>query len=350
MKSHQNRTEGDDLAVLLVEDEESLLGLLERSLDADGERVEADERTVGDEVATVEALVVVTRTRQVGLTGLVPLCDGLVHRNRQSTDTTVVLHGVPVVEANHLAVDHDVGVVRRRDDDLDPLVPRVPRREGVVHEEFERVAEFRSRTNLVGDSAVIPDARRDDEVEVALLQQEVDTRLEELKCPTRGFDRAQRTRLQVLLVDGTSDEVPTEPQHEVVDGGVHALDFHQTKGDLEEGFRTTLGDAEVEGIEAVDRVAYHGFLDVPVACENEGCGLRDFAVEGLNLEGIRSDDVLRRQLAFEGLVFLDKVLDGGLVFGASYAFLMLLHGVAHEASPFLLSCMIWKEHIWARPS
>ena len=335
MKSHQNRTERDDFAVLLVEDEESLLGLLERSLDADGKRVEADERTVGDEVTTVETLVVVPRTGQVGLTGLVPLRDGLVHRNRQPTDTTVVLHGVSVVEANHLAVDHDVGVVRRRDDDLDPLVPRVPRREGVVHEEFKRVAEFRRRTHLVGDSAVVPDARRNDEVEVAVLQQEVNARLEVLKCPTRRFDRAQRARLQVLLVDGTSDEVPTEPQHEVVDGGIHALDFHQTKSDLEEVLGALLGDAEIEGIEAVDRVAYHGFLDVPVACESEGCGLRDLAVEGLNLECIRSDDVLRRQLAFESLVFLDKVPDGGLVFGASYAFLMLLDGVAHEASPFL---------------
>lgn len=264
MKSDQNRTEGDDLAVLLVEDEERLLGLLERSLDADGERVEADERTVGDEVATVEALVVVTRTRQVCLTGLVPLCDGLVHRNRQPTDTAVVLDGVPVVEANHLAVDHDVGVVGRRDDDLDPLVPRVPRREGVVDEEFERVAEFRSRTNLVGDSAVVPDARRNDEVKVALLQQEVDSRLKILKCPTRRFDGAQRARFQVLFMDGTSDEVPTEPQHEVVDGGIHALDFHQTKGDLEEGLCTTLGDAEVEGIEVVDRIAEYGFLNMPI--------------------------------------------------------------------------------------
>ncbi len=157
MKSDQNRADSDDLAVLLVKNEERLLGLLEGSLDADGERIETDERSVAHEVATVEELVVVARTRDVRVTGLVPLCDGLVHGDGQPADTTLVLDGMAVVETNHLAVHRQVGVVALGDDDPHTWVAGIPHREGIVDEELERVPQLRCRAYLVGDPAVVPD-------------------------------------------------------------------------------------------------------------------------------------------------------------------------------------------------
>ncbi len=134
-------------------------------------------------------------------------------------------------------------------------------------------------------------------------------------------------------MDGAGDEVPTKPQHEVVDGGIQSLDFHQTEGDLEEVLDASLGDAEVEGVEAVHRSREDGFLDVPVACEDKGCGLRNLPIKGLDLVGVRSNRLLGGKLTLEGLVGFDEARDCGLVVSASGAFLVLFHRVVHLQPP-----------------
>lgn len=198
---YENRTDSDDLVETLVDDEHTLLGLLELRLDSDGVRVVPDERAVADEATTPEELVEVSEDVHVSTTVGVPRIDCLVHRNRDSADTATVVDGVAVMEAERESVDVDVGVVCVRDDELHTRIVLVLLGELGVQEQFEGIAHLGCDVNLLRDTSVVSCRADHHELVGAVLQHEVDTRLDVFHRTARRFDRAKATGLQQLLVD-----------------------------------------------------------------------------------------------------------------------------------------------------
>lgn len=259
---------------------------------------------------------------------LCPLADVGTHdvlrrRNRQTPYPTLEPNPVSVVEAKGDAVDVEVRGVRLRDEELHPLVVLVPLSEEGIHHVLQRVAGLVLAVGgLLRDSRMVPRMTRNDEIEVAVHQQEVDTACEDvhgLVCGDCGFERAVAGH-SALKVEVARDEVSQKCEHHRLHGGVLRFEVPQMERHLKELLGTFPCDFERVLVEAVHLGRFDGFLDVPVACDDHtgrlSPAVADDGVDGERLGRSREREhrlVLRRQT--RNLILESLVLPFGVPLG-----------------------------------
>lgn len=214
---------------LLVDEEESLRWPIIRGLNAHGESIEADVRTVGDEVTSIETGVPVTEAVQGDvLVGLVPLGDGLVDRDGQTSYSTSVAQVVTVVEADDLTIHSHKRVIRTGDDELDPLVPGEVVGEHMVQEILQRVPSLSGVASLLGGSGMVPRVAGDDQIKLGVVQEKLDTRSQDLLSLDDGQSRFDFCCFHHFFVDVACDEISQESEDHGRDLDVFAEDLSQT--------------------------------------------------------------------------------------------------------------------------
>lgn len=274
----------DSLAELGVDEEERLHGLFRACLDRQCEGVVSHERSVHDEVASIEERVVVAGDIEVRPMTLVPLRDRLVERDGESTDPTLEPRGMSVMESQNVAVHIHVAVVSLGYDERNALVVGEPISERGVHQPFEAISSFRRHTEFLRHAAMVAAVARDDQLEVAVVEDVLDTGHQVALSFQHSVDRAKAVALEQFLVDAPTDEVAQKGEDQRVDFRRMLFFLHELEAVPEEPTHAFFADLLVELVESIDLLCRNHFLDVPVARHENRGRLRLFALSGADRE------------------------------------------------------------------
>ena len=255
--------------------------------------------------------MVVTETGQVCPTCLIPLCNRLVHRDRQSTNSAVVLGLMTVMEADGEVVPHlDVAQVALRDQEGNPWFVLEQERQRVVHQPFERVALLGSVAVLGNHPSVVAAVARDDEVHVRVVEDVADTASQMVLALDDGERRAEAVDLHQLVVNGTRDEVAEKRKDQRIDVCVSLAELQELHRVTEEPLNTGEADDLVERVQPTNCGRIADFLDVPVACKDHCDSLRSDRIDVVDLVHLSSsaESVLHFHLSLEVNDLLDELL------------------------------------------
>ncbi len=125
-------------------------------------------------------------------------------------------------------------------------------REGEIHEPFQRVPIFTGDVDLAGGSGMVARVAREDQVQLAIVQREVDPGHQQILRVPQRFRRRHRVVLRGLLVQLVGDKVAQQRPHHGVELDVLLEQAREALVALEEFRRPLFGDFGRVGVQAMN--------------------------------------------------------------------------------------------------
>src|SRR5216683_2878682 len=146
---------------------------------------------------------------EIGFNTFVPLSNGFINRDRNTSNTAVIINPVPVMRPdNELPVKKsNVGVISFRNLKLHTRFVRENVSHAMVHVVLKRIADFSRNSLFLSRPAMIPCMTNEMQIRLRVLQKKLDAREDHILHSVNRISWGEKITLRSVFVNTVRDEI-----------------------------------------------------------------------------------------------------------------------------------------------